>query len=149
MHRSRHLVGSLLLLAACASDNAPPPALPSPMAPAPGPTTTADAPPVTAGPPAAPVRPVTDTYFGTTVVDPYRWMEDDKSTELAPWMKAQNDYTRAQLDALPLRASLVARIRQLDHSGDRVFEAQVWGGHWFYFKRPQGHELAKYCVRDG
>ena len=119
------------------------------MPPAPAPTTTAAAPPVTAGPPAAPVRPVTDTYFGTTVVDPYRWMEDDKSTELAPWMKAQNDYTRAQLDALPLRASLVARIRQLDHSGDRVFEAQVWGGHWFYFKRPQGHELAKYCVRDG
>ncbi|HEY8152385.1 MAG TPA: hypothetical protein VIK51_26000 [Vicinamibacteria bacterium] len=33
-------------------------------------------------PPAATVREVTDTYFGKTVTDPYRWMEDDKDAEL-------------------------------------------------------------------
>ena len=37
-------------------------------------------------PPVAPVRPVTENYFGTTVVDPYRWMEDRSSPErVAPW----------------------------------------------------------------
>src|SRR5206468_3642158 len=30
----------------------------------------------TAAPPVAPVKPVTDTYFGTTLTDPYRYMED-------------------------------------------------------------------------
>jgi prolyl oligopeptidase len=102
-----------------------------------------------AGPPAAPVRPVTDTYFGMQVVDPYRWMEDPKSTELPPWMRAQNDFTRATLDALPMRAALVTRIKDLDHAGVRVFDAQEWGGRFFYYKRDQGQELAKYCVRDG
>lgn len=40
-------------------------------------------------PPVAPVRPVTDTYFGTTVVDPYRWMETS-TDELLTYMKAEN-----------------------------------------------------------
>src|SRR5438876_5127915 len=33
-------------------------------------------PPVSLAPPVAPVRAVTDDYYGTTVVDPYRYMED-------------------------------------------------------------------------
>jgi prolyl oligopeptidase len=101
------------------------------------------------GPPAAPIKPVTDTYFGEQVVDPYRWMEDLKSPELLTWMKAQADYTRHQLDALPDRAPLLARIKQLDHVGDRVYGAQEWGGRWFYEKRPEGHDLPRLCVRDG
>src|SRR5947207_9068997 len=51
-----------------------------------------------AKPPLAPVKDVTDTFFGTTVADPYRYMEDMKNTEAADSMKAQADYTR---DALP------------------------------------------------
>ncbi len=137
------------LLTACGPDATPPVA--SPQA-APTATITPAAPVTTpvanAGPPVAPVRPVSDTYFGTTVVDPYRWMEDDKSTELAPWMKAQADFTRTQLDALPQRAALLARIKELDHSGDRVYSPELWGGHWFYMKREQGHDLPKLYVRD-
>jgi prolyl oligopeptidase len=34
-------------------------------------------------PPVAPVRTVTDTYFGTTVADPYRYMENMKDPEVA------------------------------------------------------------------
>ena len=134
-------------LAAC-EEAAPPatPVTPPPPAPAPAPP---PAPAPHLGPPAAAIRPVTDTYFGTQLVDPYRWMEDMKSPELQTWMKAQADFTRSALDALPGRAALEVRIKQLDHAGDRVYSGQEWGGRWFYYKRAQDHELPRYCVRDG
>jgi prolyl oligopeptidase len=146
MTRAALLLLPVILLSACGPDATPP--ITSPQAPPAAPAPAAAAPVANAGPPVAPVRPVSDTYFGTTVVDPYRWMEDDKSTELAPWMKAQADYTRAQLDRLPQRAGLLARIKELDHSGDRVYAVERWGGHWFYMKREQGHDLPKLYVRD-
>lgn len=57
-----------------------------------------------------------DTYFGETLSDPYRWMENDKDPDWLAFLKGQNDYTRAVLDALPGRDALLKRIEQL--SGD-------------------------------
>ena len=34
-----------------------------------------------------------DTYFGTKISDPYRWLEDDRSAETGEWVKAQNKVT--------------------------------------------------------
>jgi prolyl oligopeptidase len=47
-------------------------------------------------PPVAPVKPVTDTYFATAVVDPYRWMETS-TDELLAYMKAENAVTTEAL----------------------------------------------------
>jgi prolyl oligopeptidase len=137
---------SLVALAGCAEEPPPPPVAPAPPPPPPADTAAPAAP---AGPPVAPVRPVTDTYFGVQVVDPYRWMEDMTSPEFQAWMKAQADYTHGVLAALPGRDALAARIKELDHAGDRVGALQRWGDHYFYLKREQGHDLPKYCVRDG
>ena len=57
-------------------------------------------------PPVAPVRAVSDTYYGQTVVDPYRWMETS-TDELLPYMKAQNAVT---MEALKPFASQNAQI---------------------------------------
>ena len=40
-----------------------------------------------------------DTYFGETLSDPYRWMENDKDPGWLPFLKGQNDHARALLDA--------------------------------------------------
>ena len=55
----------------------------------------------------------TDTYFGTTVSDPYRWLEDDRSAQTEAWVKAENAVTFAYLDQIPYRADLQKRLGEL------------------------------------
>jgi prolyl oligopeptidase len=54
-----------------------------------------------------------DTYHGTKVPDPYRWLEDDTSAETARWVEAQNKVTFAYLDTIPYRAALTKRLNAL------------------------------------
>ncbi|WP_299216937.1 prolyl oligopeptidase family serine peptidase [uncultured Dokdonia sp.] len=54
-----------------------------------------------------------DTYFGTEVPDPYRWLEDDRSEETQDWVKRQNQVTYNYLDTIPFRAQLKERLSTL------------------------------------
>jgi len=100
-------------------------------------------------PPKAPVKEVVETYFGQKVVDPYRWMEETKSSEMVGWMKAQNDYTRAVLEKIPARPELAQRIKTLDNAGTSV-SAVTWAqGRYFYFKTEPGSDNRKLYVREG
>ena len=56
---------------------------------------------------------VKDTYFGTVVEDPYRWLEDDNSTETAEWVKTQNQLTFGYLEKLPFRNQIKTRLTEL------------------------------------
>jgi len=126
---ARLVHGTVLTLAAVGAFAAPPAAAP-------------------AAPPVARVEPVTDTHFGEQVVDRYRWMENDKDPDWLPFLKAQNAYARSVLDAPPLRAELLARIRQL--SGDIVAPAEVQraGSRTFYQQRPAGSNNFKLFVLE-
>jgi prolyl oligopeptidase len=93
-------------------------------------------------PPVAPIHEVKDVYFGKTVVDPYRWMEDPKDRELMSWIKGQDAFARATLAAIPGRASLRKRIEELDRGTVRVNDARRVGGHYFYFKTVPGGSAA-------
>ena len=102
-------------------------------------------------PPVAPVTNVTDTYFGVTVSDPYRYMENLKDPEVAAWMKAQNDFTRSILDRIPGRKPLFARIQELEDAvAARVASVRrLPNDRYFYLKRlPQDNTLKLY-VRQG
>jgi prolyl oligopeptidase len=56
---------------------------------------------------------VKDSYFGTEVEDPYRWLENDNSPETAEWVKAQNQLTFGYLAKLPYREEIKTRLTEL------------------------------------
>jgi prolyl oligopeptidase len=56
---------------------------------------------------------VVDDYYGTSIADPYRWMESLGSTETVAWIQAQNAVTKGYLDKLEYRETLRKRITEL------------------------------------
>jgi prolyl oligopeptidase len=110
---------------------------------------TAPVPAAMPGPPAAPVRPVVDDYFGTKVTDPYRWMEDRHGAEFLEWARKENDYTRAVLASIPNRDELLKRIQELDSGGTLVRTLQTAAGLVVYQKRGPTDDVYKLYLRKG
>ena len=77
-----------------------------------------------------------DTYHGTAVPDPYRWLEDDTSAETAAWVEAQNGVTFPYLERIPIRAELQARVLQLNDY--EKFTAPSRKGPYFFFRLNAG-----------
>ncbi|MCG9759313.1 MULTISPECIES: prolyl oligopeptidase family serine peptidase [Pseudoalteromonas] len=76
---------------------------------------------------------VVDSYFGTQVADPYRWLEDDKSSETAAWVKAQNEATQAYLSQIPYRKDIEKRLTELlDY--ERVSQPFKHGNYTYFYK---------------
>lgn len=106
--------------------------------------------PAPGAPPPAPVKDVTDRHFGSTVHDPYRYFENVKEPAVAALMKAQADYTRATLDRLPLRETLLKEITSYGDAGvARVYGMQVNGDAIYFYKRRPDDNIAKLYVREG
>lgn len=56
----------------------------------------------------------TDTFHGVVVRDPYRWMEDLRSSELNAWIDAQNRLSAPRVDGDPADAAIRSRVARLD-----------------------------------
>jgi prolyl oligopeptidase len=63
--------------------------------------------------PQTPKRPITDVYHGVSVVDDYRWLEDDNASDVKAWVASQNALTRKYLDSIPQRADIARRVASL------------------------------------
>ncbi len=74
-----------------------------------------------------------DTYFGTEVPDPYRWLEDDLSDETAAWVKAQNEVTFGFLDQIPYRKEINNRLTEL-WNYEKVSAPFIEGDYTYYYK---------------
>jgi prolyl oligopeptidase len=101
-------------------------------------------------PAAARVENVTDDYFGTKIVDPYRWMEAGaEDPEVLKFFQSQNDYTRSVLQSLgEPRARLMARIKQLDNAVTVRSIGTRAVGRLFYFELVPGASRASLMVRE-
>lgn len=75
---------------------------------------------------------VTDEYFGTSVSDPYRWLEDDRSEATAEWVKAQNEVTDAYLAKIPFRKKLKERLTTLYRYGRSSALFKRNGKYYFF-----------------
>ena len=95
-----------------------------------------------------PVKPVTESFYGVTVTDPYRYMENEKDQSVIDWMKAEGRYTRAVLDSVPAHAALLKRIGDFTSSFDFVKSIQKGGGRTFYEERAPGSDNFDLLVRD-
>ena len=85
-----------------------------------------------AGAPATSADAVSDVYHGVTVADPYRWLENGADPKVHDWSVAQDNRTRAYLNALALRQPIYDRLFELNAqtspsysrlrpTGDRIF----------------------------
>lgn len=77
-----------------------------------------------------------DTYHGTQVPDPYRWLEDDRSTETAAWVKAQNEVTFRYLDQIPFRKQIFNDLEKAYNYPK--YSAPRKKGEYFYFYKNDG-----------
>jgi prolyl oligopeptidase len=86
--------------------------------------------------PDAPRGTVSDTYFGTSVADPYRWLENVDAPDTTAWVKAEGDLTRSYLDAIPQRTAIRDRYRTLLNY--EKLSAPFHEGAWWFFSRNSG-----------
>jgi len=110
----------------------------------PAPTPHVAAPPATeASPTPAPVKPdypaaerqdVVDVIHGQEVHDPYRWLEDASDERVKRWMTAEDDFARAHLAAIPVRAKLAERLSEIYYH-DETFPPVVRGDRYFYLRK--------------
>jgi prolyl oligopeptidase len=73
---------------------------------------------------------VVDVLHGQQIADPYRWLEDPDSDETADWVKRQNEFTAAYLDAVPDRPWFLDTMQQV-MSQPRAGVPFKRAGHYF------------------
>lgn len=76
---------------------------------------------------------IVDDYFGTSVSDPYRWLENDTAADVAEWVTAQNQVTFSYLDRISFRDDLRARLEEL-YNYEKVSSPIKAGEYYFFYK---------------
>ena len=74
-----------------------------------------------------------DVYFGNSIPDPFRWLEDDRSAETAEWVKEQNKVTFDYLATIPFRNTIKARMEKL-WNYEKVSAPFKEGDYTYYYK---------------
>jgi prolyl oligopeptidase len=93
---------------------------------------------------------VQDSYYGTTVQDDYRWLEDLKSPEVKAWVKKQTQRAEKFLDALPGRTAIAAEVRKLISAQPISYsEVRLVAGKIFALKFDPKKQQPSVVVLDG
>ena len=77
-----------------------------------------------------------DNYFGTVVKDPYRWLEDDNSSETKEWVDQQNKVTQEYLSKIPYRNEVRNRLEEMWNYAK--YSSPFKEGEYYYFYKNDG-----------
>ena len=99
-------------------------------------------------PPLATMEPVADVLHGITIVDPYRWLEEQNSPRTREWIAGQTAYTRAYLDGIPGRTEIRKRVEEL-LAIPSYQNPRKAGERCFFLKRDAFQEQPVLAMREG
>jgi prolyl oligopeptidase len=102
-------------------------------------------------PPLAEMKPVEDVYFGKKIVDPYRYMENLKDSNVVQWIREQSDYARSVLNSIPGRQKLIDKMYDFDKRKSSSISDLIIteNDRYFYLKTTPADETGKLYYRDG
>jgi len=83
-----------------------------------------------------------DNYFGEAVPDPYRWMENDTTKQVADWVTSQNEVTFGFLEKIPYREQIKKRLEALNNY-EKVGSPFKRGDYIYFYKNEglQNHSV--------
>jgi len=92
---------------------------------------------------------IIDNYFGTQVIDPYRWLENDMAEDTKAWVIQQNEVTENYLSQIPYRNSIKNRLEKLWNY--EKYSAPFKEGDYIYFYKNNGlqNQYVLYRQKEG
>ena len=96
--------------------------------------------------PKTPRDTVVTSYFGTSVADPYRWLEDGNSSKVKQWIKEQNNYAEKILSGYPEEKQIESRIKKLNITSVNQFDPKMVNDKLFFMQStpPQAQPVIVY-----
>jgi prolyl oligopeptidase len=99
-------------------------------------------------PPSTETKPVTEDIHGTSITDPYRWLEDSKSPETRAWIGSQMKYTEEYLAQVKVRPEIVKRVTELVRTETYSVPIERAGSYFFTKRLPDENQASIY-LRKG
>jgi prolyl oligopeptidase len=89
-----------------------------------------------------------DDYHGTSIADPYRWLENVDSPATKAWVEAENRLTDSFLATIPQRTAIRNRLTQL-WNYERYSAPFKENDRYFYFQNTGLQNQSVLYVQDG
>jgi len=99
-------------------------------------------------PPGTEAKPVTDVVNGTPITDPYRWLEDGKSSETRAWIASQMKYTEEYVSQVKIRPEIAKRVKELVRVESFSIPVERQGRYFFNKRLPDENQASIY-LRKG
>jgi prolyl oligopeptidase len=99
-------------------------------------------------PPTTEAKPVTENIHGTALTDPYRWLEDGKSSETRAWIAQEQKYTGQYLSQVKIRPEIVQELSKLERVESYTIPFER-GGTYFFKKRLADENQGSIYMRRG
>lgn len=90
---------------------------------------------------------VKDNFFGKEVEDPFRWLEDENSSDTKQWVGEQNEVSHHYLSRIPFRASIKERLTQL-WNYEKYSTPFKENGKYYFFKNDGLQNQSVLYVQD-